>query len=274
MGSGPLERTFQLIKGIGPWRERDLWARDVADWAAFEKAAASRVVASKRLDEELLVAIRAARQALQVGSLETLVKMVPAREHWRLYPYFADHAAFFDLEADGEEQITVAGILDRQGVAAFIRGRELDAFPARLAQSKIWVSFNGSVFDQPLLQKRYPELADPLVHIDLRVTLRKMRQQGGLKEIEQRLGLNRPAHLKGLRGDSAILLWRDWQLSGRREALQHLVEYNLYDAIHLKTLLEFAVNAIGDELAWNAERRPVFERGDVLYDVSRLLMSL
>ena len=34
-----LPRTFQLTKGVGPWRERDLWARDIETWDDFEKAA-------------------------------------------------------------------------------------------------------------------------------------------------------------------------------------------------------------------------------------------
>lgn len=27
-----LPRTFQLIKGVGPFRERDLWARAISTW--------------------------------------------------------------------------------------------------------------------------------------------------------------------------------------------------------------------------------------------------
>ena len=45
------------------------------------------------------------------GSLHTARDF--AREHWRLYPRFADQAAFFDLEADGDQQITVAGVMVR-----------------------------------------------------------------------------------------------------------------------------------------------------------------
>src|SRR5688572_30395328 len=127
-----IERTFQLVKGVGPWREKDIWARGFPDWAAFEKA--SQVVASEGIDAELRQAIARARGA----SLAELAGMIPEREHWRLYPHFVEQAAFLDLEADGEEQITVGGVMDSAGVATFIRGfegpRALAAMPARLQQ--------------------------------------------------------------------------------------------------------------------------------------------
>ena len=92
-----LERTFQLTKGVGPWRERDLWAREVATWADFERAAAVDTVMNDRLDGELLEAIGKARDALKRKSLAELAKLVPAKEHWRLYGHFMDDAAFFDI---------------------------------------------------------------------------------------------------------------------------------------------------------------------------------
>src|SRR5260221_397514 len=83
--------------------ERDVWARGIRDWAAFERA--EGVVASTEIDADLRRAIARARAA----PLEELAKMLPEREHWRLYPRFLEQAAFLDLEADGKEQITVGG---------------------------------------------------------------------------------------------------------------------------------------------------------------------
>ncbi len=275
MKPGPLERTFQLSRGVGPYRERDLWARGVRDWRQFEAQAAEGAVMNERLDRELSGAIAETRAALQAQALEALAGRVPEREHWRLYPYFSERAAFLDVEADGEGALTVAGVLDAAGVGTFIRGRNLHELPVRLANSDVWVTFNGGSFDVPVLKKNFEGLRSPLVHLDLKVILRKVRQQGGLKEIEERLGLGRPPHLKGVRGLDAIRLWREHMASLDPAPLRVLVEYNLYDAVNLKTLLEWAVNAIAEELAWEEwERTPVFGRGDVLYDISRLVLSL
>ncbi len=270
----PIFHTFQLSKGVGPWREKDLWARGILTWDDFVAATKRGTVMSKRLDGEALARIEEAREALQQRDLSKLAGWIPNREHWRLYSAFADQAAFFDLEADGDTQITVGGVMDREGLATFIRGSTLPALPVRLARSAIWVTFNGLVFDVPVLKHHFEDLARPLVHLDLKVVLRKTRQVGGLKDIEERLGLRRPPHLKGVRGMDAIRLWRELQSTGNREALRFLVEYNLYDAINLRALLDWAVNEISLTNVWNLEPQPVFGRGDILYDLSKLLLAL
>ncbi|MBK7863397.1 MAG: ribonuclease H-like domain-containing protein [Archangiaceae bacterium] len=267
-----IERTFQIVKGVGPWREKDIWARGIADWAAFEKA--SGVVASEGIDAELKVAISKARTA----SLAELAKLFPEREHWRLYPKFVEQAAFMDLEADGDEQITVGGVFDARGVATFIRGfegeRALQHLPGRLMQSPIWVTFNGGTFDIPVLRRHFPEMKPPTVHIDLRFLVRRVRLKGGLKEVEETLGLHRPPHLKGIKGYDAIRLWREWQTTRNPDALRILVEYNLYDAINLRSLVDLCITRAAEQLAWDEPYRAPFERGEILYDVSKLLLEL
>ena len=69
-------------------------------WDDFERAARAGVVMSTRLDEELLEKIDAARRALAARDLRALAGLVPEREHWRLYPEFAQDAMFFDIEAE------------------------------------------------------------------------------------------------------------------------------------------------------------------------------
>ena len=269
-----LERTFQLTKGVGPWRERDLWARELATWTDFERAAAIGTVMNDRLDRELLVAIGQARDALKRRSLVELAKLVPAKEHWRLYGHFMDEAAFFDIEADGEHVPTIVGVMDRQGVATFRRGHSLQQLPERLAKSPLWVTFNGSVFDVPALEKNFEVFPKPLVHLDLRFLIRHAKLKGGLKGVEDSIGLGRPPHLKGVRGLDAIRLWREWNATRDLTALRILVEYNLYDAINLRSVLEWTLWRIADLNTWAVDRESIFQRGDVLYDVSRLLLAL
>lgn len=268
------ERTFQLIKGVGPQRERELWARGLETWAAYERAVAHEVVLGERLDRELREAITRARAALASGSLSELAAHVPPREHWRLYGHFPQEAAFFDIEADGDDVPTVVGVMDRQGVATFRRGHSLEQLPARLAQSRIWVSFNGSVYDAPALRKHFEAFPEPVVHIDLRFLIRQVKLRGGLKGVEDAIGIARPPHLRGVKGLDAIRLWREWNFSRDLTALRLLTEYNLYDAINLRSVLEWTLWRVAERNAWTVTREPIFERGEVLYDVSRLLLSL
>jgi hypothetical protein len=269
-----IERTFQLCKGVGPYRERDLWARGIETWSELETRAASAIVMSSSLDSQALTSIKRARQALQENDLETLATLIPARDHWRLYARFANEAAFFDIEADGAHVPTVVGVMDRWGLASFRRGHSLARLSERLAQSRVWVTFNGAVFDVPSLEKTFDSFPKPVVHIDLRFLVRRVGLKGGLKGIEEALNLHRPPHLKGVRGFDAISLWRAWNDERRLESLRLLTEYNLYDAINLRSVLEWCQWRVAERLAWNVERGTVFDRGDVLYDLSKLLLAL
>lgn len=276
MTAGFLERTFQLSKGVGPWRERDLWARGIETWADFERAEASGVVMSATIDRQTRAAIDRARRALADRDLSTLASLVPPKEHWRLYPHFIESAVFFDIEADGDNVPTVVGLMDGQGVASFRRGASLESVPDRLRQSPLWVTFNGAVFDVPALEKAFaddPQFPKPEAHVDLRFLVRRTGLKGGLKGIEEALSLHRPAHLRGVKGFDAIGLWRAWTERNDVAALRVLLEYNLYDAINLRAVLEWCQWRLADQFAWQLERRPIFERGEVLYDVSKLVLA-
>ncbi len=141
-----LLRTFQLTSGIGPWRERQLWSQGVATWDDLEAARGG--VASK-LDGRLLEAVGRARAALAIGDAGALAAMMPTRERWRLLPTFADDTAFLDIETDGGDTVTAIAVLDRAGPRVFLRGRDLDGFPAASAAWKLLVTYNGLSFDVP-----------------------------------------------------------------------------------------------------------------------------
>src|SRR5688500_3067029 len=120
-------RTFQHIPGVGPWREKDLWARGIETWDDFPAAGGSVGIAPQA-DDLARERISQAREALAARDLARLAAMIPARAQWRLYPAFADEAVFFDIEADGvgEHLPTVASVFDDRGVRPFISGRNLD----------------------------------------------------------------------------------------------------------------------------------------------------
>jgi len=270
-----LRRTFQLIPGVGPWKEKDLWARGIHTWDDFPENGS---VLGQKLDEGARRRLALAREALERRDLKGLAAMVPPREHWRLYPEFARDAVYFDIETDGkqEQAPTVVALFDDAGLRVFIQGRNMDELPEAMAERRLWVTFNGSCFDVPVLReyfgKRFPT---PDAHIDLRFVCRRLGMGGGLKEIEDKLGLGRPPHMKGVNGWDAVLLWRAYLARGDVEALRFLVEYNLYDSFQLRSLMDKAYNRALDDLNLDAEPRvPVFERGEVLYDVSRLIMEL
>ena len=267
-----IRRTFQLTSGVGPWREKDLWARGVLSWEQLPEEGGEPAI-SRAQDAALRAQVARAREALASRDLPALASLFPPREHWRLYPEFRDEALYFDIEC--EDAPTVVTVLDADGIHAFIQGRNLDDLPERLARRRLWVSFNGTVFDVPVLKAHFGEaLPAPTVHLDLRFFFRKLGKGMGLKALEDELGLSRPPHLATLNGLGAVDLWRQYRATGDVAPLRLLVEYNAYDAINLRGVLDRGYNRAVERLSFDGERVPEFERGDVLYDLSRLLLSL
>lgn len=288
-----LTASFQMAPGVGPRREQQLWRAGIADWSDYTASAggAASPSAPARLPAAQAVALGAAideaRAALAAGDVSRLAALLPGAEHWRLYGRFESEAVYLDIETSDDTSdtcfISAIGILDRQGPRLLLAGRDLAHFPELARGWTLLVTFNGSAFDVPILRRAFPSWQPPLAHIDLRHALRKLGQAGGLKAIERRLQqlhLERPAHLRGLDGSNACWLFQRWR-AGDRAALRLFAEYNLYDVIHLRTLAAYAYNQLGGAAAARApalrshwQPLAVPGRGDVLYDVSKLLLAL
>ena len=279
-----IESTFQLARGVGPGRERKLWRSGIARWRDL---ASSSETLSPAVDRTLRAAIGEAASAYATRNVDRLASLMPSREHWRLFATFADDAAYLDIETSddvvGFAGISAIGILDRRGPRLLLAGRDLHHFPRVAAEWKLLVTFNGLSFDVPTLRRAFPAWEPPACHVDLRHVLARLGHDGGLKAIERRLralNLARPAHLDGIGGWDACSLYRRGR-DGDRHALRTFAEYNLYDAINLRTLMAYAFNemieaetADAPAVRAAAPTVPVPERGDVLYDVSKILLAI
>ncbi|HEU4383964.1 MAG TPA: ribonuclease H-like domain-containing protein [Anaeromyxobacteraceae bacterium] len=265
-----IRSTFQLAPGVGPYRERQLWSAGITTWDAFPGEGRAL---SPGLDVRLRAALGSARAALGAGDAGRLAAMLPRRERWRLFGAFAEDAGYLDIETDGGHEVTSVGVLDRDGPRLFLHGRDLEAFPAATRGWKMVVTFNGASFDLPVLRRAFPRWRPPRCHVDLRQLWGRLGHQGGLKRLERETGLGRPPHLDGLSGLDAVWLWRR-HLAGERQALRLLAEYNLYDAVNLRTLMALGYNRLLERLRLPAAPVPVSFRGDVLYDLTREVLRL
>ena len=279
-----LQSTFQLARGVGPAGERRLWRAGVACWRDLE--AAQPTLVGKRAPG-LARAVEAAGLALQRGDLGRLARLLPASEQWRLLGAFGDQAVYLDIETGddvwGREAISAVGFCDRDGPRLLLAGRDLERFPALAKRWRLLVTFIGSSFDVPILRRAFPAWTPPPAHVDLRHVLARLGYDGGLKRIEEELedlALARPAHLREIDGWAACGLYRRGR-DGDRRALRLFAEYNLYDVVNLRTLAAYAYNALAAEevaaapaLAAHVAALEVPRRGDVLYDVSKILLAL
>jgi uncharacterized protein YprB with RNaseH-like and TPR domain len=266
-----IRSTFRLTPGVGAWLESRLWDAGVRTWADLPEGPLPAV--GPRVAARLREAVARAREALAAGDAEALARMLPRSERWRLYADFAGQAGFLDIETDGTDRITAIGLLDRHGPRVLLAGRDLDQFQDAVADWKLLATFNGQAYDVPMLRRTFRGWTAPLAHVDLCHLWRRLGHAGGLKALEQAEGLHRPPQLAGLGGLDAIRLWQA-HLDGDDAALRLLVEYNLYDTVHLRTLMDRGYNRMLERLRLPGAPVRVAEPGDFRYDLSKLLLAL
>ncbi|KMY68451.1 hypothetical protein AAU61_01910 [Desulfocarbo indianensis] len=240
-----LERTFLHIPGVGPKRERAIWRAGVTHWRDFLERG-----------EELLPrqvfnlgrpVVEASLAALErPGGLAELAALLPASEHWRFYPAY-ERVVYLDIETGGDPGewggVTVVGLFDGQKVEQYVAGRNLHELDHAMRGRDIVCTFAGGSFDLPVLRGVFANLYLPPAHIDLRWALKRLGYTGGLKRIERQLEIARPESVRELSGQDAVTLWRD-HLAGDGGALDILLEYNAYDVINLRPLLELAAGRL------------------------------
>lgn len=261
-----------------------MWRHDVLRWQDYVPRSG---LLTKHVDALLQPALLRAQAAYEAREVDGLAELLPPEEHWRLFGEFAEQAAYLDIEtsddAVGAGFLSAIGVLDRNGPRLLLAGPDLQSFPELARGWSMLVTFNGSSFDLPILRRVFPEWQPPRAHVDLRHVLRRLGYSGGLKAIERRvplLHLARPDHLDGLDAGRACGLFTLGR-NGDRAALRRFAEYNLYDVINLRTLMAYAYNALVEAhasrvpgLRHGAPAVPIPGRGDVLYDVSKILLAL
>jgi uncharacterized protein len=247
-----LRHTFIHLPGVGPHRERTLWKQGILDWDHF-LAAAENGLLRQRIFASAAPLVRQSLDAVAAGDASFFRGRLPSRETWRLYPEFADRALFLDIETTGlspdYDEVTVIGALGGGQLALFIKGINLDEFPAYVEQFPLLVTFNGSLFDVPFLRAHFPRARLDQAHIDLRFALASLGYRGGLKAVESRLGLQRDLAIQGVDGFEAVRLWHSYR-RGDRHALRKLVLYNLTDVVNMLELVETTVKLKHSQIAF------------------------
>lgn len=232
-----LRSCFTFLDGIGPRLEQKFRDAGILNWKDFLAAERVPGVSAQRkayYDRELTRAER----ALKDGDVGFFADVLPQREAWRLYAHFKDLCCFLDCEVDGDGRVIVATVFDRFECKTLVKSVNFGKkeFEMALGPCKLLVTYNGSAFDIPKLERELG-ITIAVPHIDLKPLCQRLGFVGGLKDIEQQVGIERPLHLRGHPADAWKALWA----SGDKEWLDLVIQYNEEDTVNLYRLMEKCV---------------------------------
>lgn len=145
--------------------------------------------------------------------------------------------AYLDIETAFDGSISVIGMYRPDlGTTQLVGGGVSDVrLYEALEGVTTLVTFNGSSFDLPVIRKRlYADLRAEYAHRDLLYICRRRGLRGGLKVVEQILGIGRDT--QGISGWDAPRLWHRYEVYADRSALETLLAYNYEDVVNLALL--------------------------------------
>lgn len=227
-----VENSFIPVRGVGEATERRLWQQGITHWDAFDPS-----VLGPTTGDRVLAYIEEAESRLDTRDATFFADTFPQQEHWRLFETFREGACSLDIETTGLDQraneVTVVTTHHGSDTRTLIKDETLtrDSLREALAEADLLVSFNGKRFDVPFLETAF-DLTIDIPHLDLLYPCRRIGLTGGLKAIEQRIGIDR-GH-DDISGRDAIRLWHAYERRGDDGALETLIEYNRDDTVNLE----------------------------------------
>ena len=244
-GNYPLFNSFTFVKGIGVKTETTLRELGIYCWNDVIKKQRPQLFPKQKW-YALWDGINSAVEALKILDISQLTKLIPKIQHWKMIPNFIDRIAYLDIETTGlsphYSHITTIAVYDGTKVHDFIRDDNLDEFPSFISKFPAITTFYGKAFDIPFIRQEMG-IDFNQIHFDVCFLLRRLKIKGGLKRIEKRFGISRGA-LEDLDGYSAVLLWKKFKKTKKKEYLETLLAYNNEDVINLEFLLHQAYNLL------------------------------
>lgn len=142
--------------------------------------------------------------------------------------------AYLDIETSFGGEITIIGVYCPPDRLIQLVGEEVNwtnLWNALDGVSAI-LTYNGARFDLPVIKRMIKlDLTRYFECRDLMVDCWKRNLYGGLKRVEEQLGIERIS--KGVDGLMAMRLWERYRRDGDEKALEVLLEYNREDVVNL-----------------------------------------
>ena len=246
-----LQNSFIVLPKMGLKKEQGLWNQGILHWDNFLQATQAQQMRgiSTKIKGYYDQQLHEAKKALFAEDSFYFQQRLKSNQMWRLYEAFKDQAVFLDIETSGYyRDITVIGMYDGYDTKTMVKGFTFDKklLKKTLEAYKLLVTFNGSSFDLPIIERFFQQVVPKIPHIDLRHVCAKLGWTGGLKQIEKQQGIQRDPAVQTPEASDPVYLWQQYQATGEKEYLNTLVKYNEEDVINLKPLAEQAIKRL-----WN-----------------------
>lgn len=256
-----INQSFIFLDGVSAKTEQKIWSQSIHSWQDFiYKPRVDGISKERKYFYNLK--LHKAIKNLQVDNIDYFNAQLPSTETWRLFDHFKDDAVYLDIETTSYHgDISMVGLYDGDQVMQFVKGKNLykENLQEALDKYRMIVTFNGASFDLPVIRKYFnPEMNQ--VHIDLRHVCTRLDLTGGLKKIEQKMGLSREEEVQGISGGDAALLWRMYANGGNEKYLKLLLHYNKEDIVNLEPLAKMTIKQLWDrtrEKAYKATLNPM-----------------
>ena len=252
-----IRRSFVFLPSVGPSTERGIWSKGATTWSEF-LSAENIAGFSKRRKEDLDSRLTEAEEFLDRERTEYFCGLLPSTEQWRMFDELRQGVAYLDIETTGVgpgNLVTVVGIMRNGQMTTLIHGQDLNqkAISEALEGVKMLVTFNGSSFDLPMIEHAYPFSVPRVPHYDLRHVCPKAGYHGGLKSVEQQIGIARPQEIEYVTGEQAVYLWHLWSRKGNKNALDLLTKYNAEDVKNLEPLADIVYQIMKEKMLRDIE---------------------
>ncbi len=238
-----IQCTFQHVPGVHRKGELRLWQSGIINWDKLLDTPQKHPNFTKKLWNRLRTDIIQCKKALEREDYDFFINKFPEDIIWRLIPNLKGKILYFDIEATGldivEDSITTIATFDGSEIKYFVKGQNLEEFITYIENFDAIATFDGEKMDIPFIQRKLG-FDFYHIHFDLFKISRKLGISGGLKQIENYLGISRNIkNLDGIDGKTAIYLWKEYQLTNDTRYLDTLLAYNIEDAVNLEPILSW-----------------------------------
>lgn len=263
-----LRSTFLHLKGFGLKKERSLWQQGVVSWEDYvpETSQQAFLLAELEPDSPLLPSI----EAFKNGDMSFFAESLPSPFHYRIPLSFPEETIFLDIETTGLSHyydiITLVGWSVKDEFGVWVNGSDETAFREAISRAKAIVTFNGTMFDLKFINKFFPDLDLPKIHVDLRFLAKKAGLTGGQKAIEKEIGFARDEDVDGMLGEAAPILWHKYR-RGDNDALKRLIVYNHEDIEGMKAVFDSCIERLVEIENIPSEVIPKFKFTDLTSNI-------